>query len=208
MNIETISGMTVISAENGYFLTNNNGIYGEKIYLGNSDSPENYEELPLEEYPVIEEPEEIEILDSSNENIVEEETFEEKLQKEKNKKIQEIEEYDFSSEVNGFFYNGQLMWLDRITRSVIVNNISSSELLGKNEIDIWYKDILKITLDCQTAKYLLANIELYATECYNVTTQHKIQVKNLETIEEVRNFDIRKDYPERLVFDTTSGEGQ
>jgi len=212
MNIETINNNIVITAETGYFLTNNNGVYGESIYLGANDSPENYEELPMSEYPVIEEPEEP--VEPENPNTEpeqpvepenpeihsEQETPESLLAKAKEKKIQDIEEYDFSTNVNGFFYNGQLMWLDRVTRAVLSNTINSAELLGQETIDIWYKDIICLTLDCETAKYLLATLELYATNCYNVTANHKLAVRNMENIEDVQSYDITAGYPPRPNF--------
>ncbi len=199
MNIETIGNMTVITSDEGYFLTNNNGIYGESIYLGTSDSPENYTELPMSEYPVIEEPEEPEIPEEPV-TPAEPEDPEEVLNRAKERKIQEIEEYDFSSEVNGFFYGGNLMWLDRVTRAVLANTISSAELLGQETIDIWYKDSMCLTLDCESAKYLLATLELYATNCYNVTANHKMEVRNLNDIEDVMAYDITAGYPPRPEF--------
>ena len=59
---------------------------------------------------------------------------------------------------------------------------------------------LYITLHIDEARQLLAALEIYATDCYNVTAMHKVQVNALDTIEDVDAFDITADYPERLVF--------
>lgn len=127
------------------------------------------------------------------------EPWPETLEGKKQEKIVEIEQYDTSDAVNGFYYNGQFMWLDRETRATLRNTIDSLKIMGRNELNIWYNE-LNITLNIEQAEYLLAALEVYATDCYNVTAQHKVFVNSLETIEEVNNFDITEDYPEMLRF--------
>lgn len=189
MSIEETNGITTITADEGYFLTNNNGIFGETIILGSDDSPENYTQLPLSELP-----------EETNDDMEETSEEQQALESEKERKIEEIEAYDTSDNVNGFFYDGQFMWLDRITRAVLANTISSAELLGQKTINIWYNDTICITLDCENAKLMLASLELYATSCYNVTATHKAAVRNMTKIEDIINFDITADYPNRLEF--------
>ena len=109
-------------------------------------------------------------------------------------KQMQIDEYDQSSNVNGFYLGGQLMWLDRETRASLRNTIESFALIGRNELDIWY-GTTRITLDLNTARQLLAILEVYATDCYNVTIQHKIAVESMTDIDDVINFDITADYP-------------
>ncbi len=92
------------------------------------------------------------------------------------------------------------MWLDRDTRASLRNTIESSIILGRENLNIWFNDMY-VTLPVATAKNLLAALELYATDCYNVTAQHKVAVKELTTIEEVDNYDITSGYPEKLNFD-------
>ena len=115
-------------------------------------------------------------------------------------KLCEIDFYDTSDEVNGFYLNGNLVWLDRDTRASLRNTIESSIILGRENLNIWFNDMY-VTLPVATAKNLLAALELYATDCYNVTAQHKVAVKELTTIEEVDNYDITSGYPEKLNFD-------
>lgn len=109
-------------------------------------------------------------------------------------KQMQIDEYDQSSNVNGFYLGGQLMWLDRETRASLRNTIESFSLIGRSELDIWY-GTTRITLDLNTARQLLAILEVYATDCYNVTIQHKIAVESMTDIDDVINFDITADYP-------------
>lgn len=115
-------------------------------------------------------------------------------------KIYEIEAYDVSDNVNGFFYNGQFMWLDRITRAVLANTINSAELLGEETINIWYKDTVCVNIGIENAKMLLASLEMYATACYNITANHKSAVRNMNDVDSIMSFDVTADYPSRLEF--------
>lgn len=52
--------------------------------------------------------------------------------------------------------------------------------------------------DAILLKMLIANIESYAKDCYNVTERHKIEVNALKTYDEVMSYDITADYPEKI----------
>lgn len=121
------------------------------------------------------------------------------LEQAKAQKQEEIDIYDTSENVNGFFYNEVFMWLDRETRATLRNTIDSLKILGRETLNIWYNEI-NITLSVQEAEYLLAALEVYATDCYNVTAMHKLYVNNLTNIEDVNAFDVTTDYPQRLHF--------
>lgn len=121
------------------------------------------------------------------------------LEYHKRQKIHEIEVYDISENVNGFFLGDTLLWLDKDTRTGLVNTLNSAAIVGREQVNIWFSG-LYITLHIDEARQLLAALEIYATDCYNVTAMHKVQVNALETIEEVDNFDVTTDYPERLIF--------
>lgn len=123
------------------------------------------------------------------------------LAKHKRDKIREIEVYNVSKNVDGFFYNGVLMWLDKHTRTSLVNTLNSADIVGREQINIWYSGMY-ITLRIEEARQLLAALEIYATDCYNVTAQHKVAVNNMTSIEEVDAFDVTADYPQRLNFNT------
>ena len=47
---------------------------------------------------------------------------------------------------------------------------------------------------------MLLAIELYASACYDNTQAHVANVKSLENIEDVQNYDYRVGYPEKLRF--------
>ena len=124
---------------------------------------------------------------------------EDSLEYHKRLKLREIDVYDISENVNGFFLGNNLLWIDKDTRTGLVNTLNSAAIVGREQVNIWFSG-LYITLHIDEARQLLAALEIYATDCYNVTAQHKVQVNNLETIEAVDNFDVTADYPERLVF--------
>lgn len=136
-------------------------------------------------------------------------TPEELLERAKQAKLMEIEEYDRSSSVNGFevvIPSGEgedtvmEAWIDRETRADYKNSLDAAELLGRTEVTPVFNGI-PLTLPVSLAKMALAQIQIYANQCYNVTEQHKAAVAQLQTIQEVEDFDITEDYPEKLQFE-------
>lgn len=204
MTIEVRNGNTYMTADEGKFLSNESmTLYGVEIVLGKYDSPDNYFEHPMYEWPVIEEPEKPTIdpnPDNPNgeEQVIDdndiEPTPERLLFLAKESKLREIEAYDTSTHVNGFYLNGNLMWLDRETRASLRNTIESSILVGREYLDIWFGET-HVNVSINDARMMLAVLEVYATDCYNVTSQHKITVKAMDNIEDVETFDVTNGYP-------------
>ena len=135
-------------------------------------------------------------------------TPEKLLERAKQQKLFEIDEYDRSDHVNAIVVkamSGETVvnefetWIDRETRADYKNSLDAAELLGRTEVTPVFNG-MPITLSVQVAKVSLAQVQLYANQCYNVTEQHKAAVQALETVEAVEAFDITADYPERLVF--------
>jgi hypothetical protein len=50
------------------------------------------------------------------------------------------------------------------------------------------------------ATKMLNAIELYASTCYDNTQQHIANVKNITTIDELKQYDYTSGYPEKLRF--------
>lgn len=118
----------------------------------------------------------------------------------KQEMIWNIENYDNSSNVNGFTVNGTVEgWFTPDERSNYKSSIDAAKLLGINEL-VFYVGDLKLEVTTTQAEIMLAQIQLYADQCYIVTKQHKLAVEALTTIEEVDNFDYTADYPEKLDF--------
>jgi len=125
------------------------------------------------------------------------EPYDVQLEKAKTNKIEELMVYDSSSAVNECFYNGLSFWLDKATRVGLTNAIEMLKVANKDEIDVWMGDV-KLTLPLSTATYMLSSIEVYALDCYNVTSQHRVNIEELETIEEVEQYDYTTGYPDKL----------
>lgn len=119
------------------------------------------------------------------------------LKQAKADKIAEIATYDTSSSVNGFMLNGLLVWLDKATRVGLMNSTTIAKAAGQETTTLWLGDV-KLVVDCDKAIQLLSALEMYALECFNVTSAHKAAVAELKTIKEVEAFDVTADYPKQL----------
>lgn len=115
----------------------------------------------------------------------------------KESKLDEIEAYDKSSAVNSFSLNGQSMWLDYATRNRVYDGNERLKLMGRTDTTLWLNGMC-IELPIEQVQSLIASIEVYAKDCYNVTERHKMEVKALKTYDEVMAYDITADYPEKI----------
>ena len=107
------------------------------------------------------------------------------------------QQYDISNQVNGFYLNNKFVWFDKNTRVGLVNAFNMQKANGEENTTIWFSDTpIELTID--KALYLMAQLEIYALSCYNVTQQHIANIKNLNTLEECLSFDITADYPKKL----------
>jgi hypothetical protein len=136
-------------------------------------------------------------------------TPEELLEQKRTQKLSAIEQYDSSDIVNGFtvhIMNGETVvsefdaWIDRETRADYKNSLDAAELLGRTEVTPVFNGT-PITLSVQMAKVALAQVQIYANQCYNVTEQHKAAINAMDNWIDVDIFDITADYPQRLVFE-------
>lgn len=122
-----------------------------------------------------------------------------KLDQAKKEIIRKIDEYDTSVNVNSFKINGVDVWLSKDTRVGLMNSISIEKAAGKEQSVLWFNSIC-VTINCDSAIQMLRALELYALDCYNTTAEHKVNVQNLSSIEEVHNYDYTQGYPSKLEF--------
>ena len=120
-----------------------------------------------------------------------------KLDQAKKEVIRKIDAYDKSSDVNSFVLNGIQVWLDKDTRVGLMNSIKIEKDAGKEQSVLWFNNIC-VTVNCDSAIQMLSALELYALDCYNKTAEHKVNVQNLSSIEEVHNYDYTQGYPSKL----------
>lgn len=121
------------------------------------------------------------------------------LEIEKRKAIKVIDAYDVSIEVNSFFLNGLQVWLDKSTRVGLMNSLNIEKLSGKEISTLWFGNI-KLEINTDAAIQMLSALELYALECYNKTAEHKVNIQNMNSVEEVVNYDFTEGYPDKLNF--------
>ena len=112
-------------------------------------------------------------------------------------RIAEVERYDKSEQVNGFYLAGQHCWLDKATRVGLANSIAIEKAAGKTETTLYLNGVA-LTIGIEQAQQMLAALELYALDCYRKTEEHKATINALNTIEEVENYDCTQGYPEQL----------
>ena len=126
------------------------------------------------------------------------------LEQAKAEKITEIEQYNDSDNVNEFSVvkDGVTVtdWLTPEKRSNYKNSIDAANLVGLDSLSL-YVGGMPVTLPTQTAELVLAQIQLYADQCFIVTERHKAAVDALETIEAVDAYDYETGYPEKLRFE-------
>lgn len=122
-----------------------------------------------------------------------------KLEQAKSDKIAEIIAYDTSSSVNSFLLNDKQRWLDIDLRRSLSYSTNILKVDGEKTVDIWFDTECK-TMDIDNALYMLKDLEIYAKQTNNVTHQHRAEVMDLTSIEDVEAYDVTKGYPEKLVF--------
>lgn len=114
-------------------------------------------------------------------------------------KMNEIDEYDNSINVNQFYINDTPMWLSVEERQQIATQIDANEKVGRSTMTKWYNGI-EFIFPLEVWKQMLLALEIYAGDAKNTTEYHKSMVKNLQSIEEVDNYNYKTNYPEKLHF--------
>ena len=126
----------------------------------------------------------------------------EELQGIKDNLIYQIDIFSDQGYINYFTFNGLKLKMLYEDRARFKLSLDAYKLLGKQtmtkyfcgyKIDFNLKDYDKLIL-------MLSALEVYYSECWNVTQQHLEFVKNATSIEEIYNFDITADYPAQLKF--------
>lgn len=113
--------------------------------------------------------------------------------------ISKINEYDKSSQVNCVTINGMHTWFDKATRVGLRNSTNVLKKLGNETTSLWVNN-KEITMKCDQLTDMLDKLEIYALNCFDITSKHKRNVYQLSTIEEIENYDYTSGYPEKLTF--------
>jgi hypothetical protein len=122
------------------------------------------------------------------------------LEKAVKDRLAEIDEYDTSPDVNGFFVSGIHCWITADERARYNTSIQAAELLGRETIELPLAGMF-VTLPVSQAKLMLALIQDYADRAAIVTAKHKAAVMALESVEEVGGYDFKTGYPDRITLE-------
>ena len=114
-------------------------------------------------------------------------------------KVDEINMYDTSEAVNSFILNDNPVWLNKADRVGLMNSIQIEKAAGREVSTLWFGGI-KLEINCDQALQLLAALELYALECYNITASHKANVMLLDNKEDISSYNYTIGYPEKLII--------
>lgn len=128
------------------------------------------------------------------------------LEDAKRERLAQIEAYDKSPCVNNFtvrIASDEPIevedWFTPSQRSNYRSSIDASKLLGVETLQLYVGNV-PLSISTEMAERLLAQIQLYADQCFIVTQQHRHAVESLDTIEAVDNYNYTNGYPEKLTF--------
>lgn len=112
-----------------------------------------------------------------------------------------IMEYDASENVNRFYLGSSQMWLDAATRSILRLSVEAYKAEGKKKVTkVWQGQEYAFAPSVWLS--MLNKVEMYASECMNVTQRHIAQAASLEGLEAIQGYDYRTGYPEPVTFTT------
>ena len=117
----------------------------------------------------------------------------------KQRKLDEIADYNTSDNVDAFLLNGEKHWLTRDERAMAKLSTEARQRLGHYTTEQCLGGKF-YTIPCDTLLTMLARLEDYALSCFNYAIRQQAEVNALTSLEEVENYDVTKGYPEMLTF--------
>ena len=123
------------------------------------------------------------------------------IEEAKNEMLNKIMDYDSSDLVNGFYLNGNLMWLPISERANALLTLQSAQALGLESVPY-----LGVIFPVAEGIMAINMVNIYAAQCVAVTENHKAMVSTMTSIDEIDGYDYTIGYPERLVFNFNNDE--
>lgn len=115
----------------------------------------------------------------------------------KNALIDLQKKYDVSDEVNSFTVNGIQFWMDKNTRNSLKETLNVVEKNGATTYTLWLGD-QPLEVSIQTIREFLDALELYAIACYQVTSTHLAEIRELNNKDSLFKYDISNGYPNKI----------
>lgn len=106
-----------------------------------------------------------------------------------------ITEYDKSIYVNSFYYNNKQYWLNKDTRIGLFRLTDS----GAEKITLRLGD-LYVDIGADQLKDFLNQLEVYAGKCFSVTAKHLSELKQVQKLEDLVNYDYTTGYPDKITL--------
>ena len=138
--------------------------------------------------------------DMTQEELAQMQAIENDIDAAKERKLQEIAEYDSSDAVNQFIYHGIPMWLDKDLRLELLFRFESEKEQGRTETTLWYDNRIPITLGIDDAIQMIKKLQVYASDTFDKTAEHIAEVNALTDLDAINNYDVTKDYPSKLIM--------
>lgn len=114
-------------------------------------------------------------------------------------KKREVEDYAKSDAVKAFEINGVRGWLDSEARVSIRRAVADKAAVGRESVTVYLAGV-GFTMTPERAEEILAGVEVYASDCYDVTENHKAAVDAITDVAAVEAYDYATGYPEPLQF--------
>ena len=133
------------------------------------------------------------------EYIENQDTNEDLMQSAINELIDNILQYDKSYDVECFYIDDIPLWLDRDERTILQRRF---ELEMKNNImtsTLWKNDN-RFEINPSIGLQMLDELEMYAIKCFDTTNTHLNNVKQLKSEDDVKSYDYKVGYPDKLKF--------
>ena len=127
------------------------------------------------------------------------------IKRAKSRKIDEINNYDSSKDVNICYSKTPLdtiaYWANKAERSSLKSAVQDYMALGRETYRLDLREVgVSVDINCEKLLQMLSALEVYAIDCYNKTTDHIYAVNALTTVEEIEAYDYKVGYPEKLTF--------
>ena len=121
------------------------------------------------------------------------------IEMEKEALIDDIYDYDSSSDVNIFYVGDMPVWLDKATRAGLMLRFQAEQAIGKSDTSLWYNGF-EFKLPLTNAMQMLYAVEVYASACYDNTQRHIHNVNIINDIDSLKEYNYKDNYPEKLRF--------
>lgn len=115
-------------------------------------------------------------------------------------KKREVEDYAKSGAVKVFAINGVSGWLDSEARVSIRRSVADKAAVGRDTVSV-YVSGHGFNMTPAKAEEIMAAVEVYASDCYDVTENHKAAVDALDNVDAVEAYDYANGYPQPLQFE-------